>query len=126
MRGHLATSKSNRLTAKLVTLYALVATFVSAQSAKAGPAPGPEASLVQRASHAGTVISVVVIGVVALVGILIFAQVEDAVPDTADENLSDSMDSVTEGFGSAIEFVPIILLVMLASVVILVVQRMRA
>ena len=105
----------------------LFALLASHSPLSAGPAPGPGASRVARARHAGTVISVVVIGVVALVGILIFAQVEEAIPtDTIDGNLSDSMDSVTEGFGSAIEFVPIILLVMLASVVILVVQRMRA
>jgi hypothetical protein len=39
--------------------------------------------------------------------------------------LNGSVDSTVEGFGSAIEFVPIILLVLLASVVIAVVQRMR-
>lgn len=81
-------------------------------------------STIKRAAQAQTVITVVVIGVVAMVGILIFAQVESAMP-TVDGPLNDSMTSVTEGFGSSIEFVPIIMLVLLASVVIMVVQRMR-
>jgi len=81
--------------------------------------------LVAKARNAGTVISVVVIGVVALVGILIFGQVYDAMPGDMPAGLENSSDSVVEGFGSALEFVPIILLVLLASVVIAVVQRMR-
>lgn len=89
-------------------------------------------STIRRAAQAQTVITVVVIGVVAMVGILIFSQVESALPamSTNESNesyspLAGSLDSVTEGFGSSIEFVPIIMLVLLASVVIMVVQRMR-
>lgn len=82
-------------------------------------------SKIGRAAQAGTVITVVVIGVVAMVGILIFAQVEQAMP-AIDGPLNDSVTSITEGFGNAVSFVPIIMLVLLASVVIAVVQRMRA
>ena len=90
-------------------------------------APGPNASTVQRARHAGTIVSIVVMGVVALVGILIFAQVEEALPDLdSGHPLEETTDAILEGFGSALEFVPIVMLVMLASVVILVVGRMRA
>ena len=78
-----------------------------------------------RARNAGTVISVVVIGVVALVGVLIFGQVYDAMPGDMPEGLDSSSTAIVEGFGDAMEFVPIILLVLLASVVIAVVQRMR-
>ena len=77
-------------------------------------------------AQASTVITTVVIGVVAMVGILIVSQTYDAMPDMdVDNPLYGSVDSTVEGFGSAIEFVPIILLVLLASVVIMVVQRMR-
>jgi len=85
---------------------------------------------IAKARNAGTVISVVVIGVVALVGILIFGQVYDAM-DMDSEIFGDggalegTPDSILDGFGAAMEFVPIILLVLLASVVIAVVQRMR-
>ena len=77
-------------------------------------------------AQASTVITTVVIGVVAMVGILIVGQTYEAMPEITSGPLQDSLDSTVEGFGSAIEFVPIILLVLLASVVIMVVQRMRA
>ena len=80
---------------------------------------------VTRARNAGTVISVVVIGVVALVGVLIFSQVYDAIALEEGDTLYESTQAIMDGFGNAMEFVPIILLVLLASVVIAVVQRMR-
>ena len=81
----------------------------------------------QDRAQASTVITTVVIGVVAMVGILIVSQTYEAMPAMDSSNpLNGSVDSTVEGFGSAIEFVPIILLVLLASVVIMVVQRMRA
>lgn len=87
---------------------------------------------VGRAAQVGTVIAVVVIAVVALVGILIMAQVETALPElssnTSDDNyspLAGEVDNVVGGFGDAMGFVPIILIVLLASIVIMAVQRMR-
>jgi len=91
---------------------------------KAKQIPG-SGGRIQRAAQAGTVISVVVIGVVALIGILIFAQIEQSLPTIDNQNLSDSSTSVTEGFGNAMELVPIVLLVLIAALVISVVQRMR-
>jgi len=91
---------------------------------KAEAIPGSGGRL-HRAAQAGTVISVVVIGVVALIGILIFAQIEQSLPTIQNSNLSASSDSVTEGFGNAMELVPIVLLVLIAALVISVVQRMR-
>lgn len=85
----------------------------------------PAKSGLHSAANAGVVISVVVIGVVALVGILIFAQIDEALPEPADQNLSDAQTSVAEGFGGAMELVPIVLLVLIAALVIGVVQRMR-
>lgn len=89
-------------------------------------------TLLGRAAQAGTVITVVVIGVVALVGILIVAEVETSLPDlssnTSDENYSPLAGEVGEivgGFGDAMGFIPIILIVLLASIVIMAVQRMQ-
>ena len=79
--------------------------------------------LITRAQNAGTVIAVVVIGIVALIGILIFGEVNAAMPQ--DHPLNSTADEIVGGFGDAMELVPIILLVLLASVVIGVVQRMR-
>ena len=86
----------------------------------------PNKSPVHRALNASVVISVVVIGVVALVGILIFAQVNDALPTPENTDLADSQDAVTEGFGGAMELVPVILIVALATLVIGYVQMMRS
>ena len=91
----------------------------------------PEDGIVTRARQAGTVISVVVIGVVALVGLLIFGEVYNAMPtdsEAFDEEsgpLAGTPEDILEGATDAIGLVPIILLVLLASVVIGVVQRMR-
>jgi len=95
----------------------------------------PGAGRLQRAAQAGTIISVVVIGVVALIGILIFAQINDALPvdalyadptnETGPTALGNASESVTGGFAGAMELVPIVLLVLVAALVIGVVQRMR-
>ena len=84
-------------------------------------------TIAHRAVNAATVISVVTIGVIALVGILIYAQVEESLPQQAldDTGLNESADAVTDGFGGAMELVPIVLLVLIAALVIGVVQRMR-
>ena len=85
----------------------------------------PGSGRLHRAAQVGTVISVVVIGVVALIGILIFAQVSDALPAIENAELDSASTGVTEGFASAMELVPIVLLVLIAALVIGVVQRMR-
>jgi len=85
----------------------------------------PGSGRLQRAAQAGTIISVVVIGVVALIGILIFAQINDALPAISNADLDAASTSVTDGFAGAMELVPIVLLVLVAALVIGVVQRMR-
>lgn len=85
----------------------------------------PGSGKLHRAAQVGTVISVVVIGVVALIGILIFAQIDSALPTINDTELSDAQSGVTGGFADAMELVPIVLLVLIAALVIGVVQRMR-
>ena len=106
-----------------------VATKLAAMAAVAedkwAPDVDPDAGPVRRAAQVGTVISVVVIGVVALVGILIFSQVNDALPTLNNDQLNQSTTNVTEGFASAMELIPIVLLVLVAALVIGVVQRMR-
>jgi len=77
----------------------------------------------------GTVIGVVTIGIVAIIGVLIYSQVLSSVGDpstTAAENrtqLENSTVSVTDGFGNAMQLVPVVLIVLVASLVIGVVQR---
>jgi hypothetical protein len=77
----------------------------------------------------GTVIAVVTIGIVAIIGTLIYSQVLSSVGDpsgTAAENrtqLENSTVGVTDGFGNAMQLVPVVLIVLVASLVIGVVQR---
>lgn len=132
-RRETASNGSNRFITMLATFIAMLAAgkamldrIVDYKLAEAREKyPTSAESTVRRAAQAGTVITVVVIGVVAMVGVLIFAQVEEAMP-TVDGPLNGTVDNITSGFGDAISFVPIIMLVLLASVVIAVVQRMRA
>jgi hypothetical protein len=79
-----------------------------------------------QARQAGTIISVVVIGVVSLVGVLIFAEINAAIPDPTNTQLNSSQTSIVDGFASALDLVPIVLLVSVAALVIGVVQRLRS
>lgn len=80
---------------------------------------------VGRVKQSATVIAAVVIGVVAIVGIYIYDQVYTTMPTPDNNDLANSTESVTSGFGSAMEFVPVILIVLMAVVVIGAVQRLR-
>ena len=80
---------------------------------------------VGRVQQTSTVIAAVVIGVVAIVGIYIYDQVYSTMPTPENSDLANSTDSVTGGFGAAMEFVPVILIVLMAVVVIGAVQRLR-
>jgi hypothetical protein len=80
---------------------------------------------VRRAAQVGTIISVVILGIVSLIGILIFATISDALPAIQSTALSAASTSVTDGFASALELVPIVMLTLVAMLVIGVVQRMR-
>ncbi len=91
-----------------------------------------DAGPVRRAANASQIISVVVIGVVALVGTLIFSQIYETIPtevleDAEGESTAygESVEGLVGGFGGAMELVPVVLLVIIAALVISVVQRMR-
>jgi len=78
----------------------------------------------------GTVITVVTIGIVAIIGILIYSQVNGSLfgdlsnTDAANQTqLENTSEDVTGGFGSAMQLVPVVLIVLVASLVIAVVQR---
>ena len=90
------------------------------------PAVDPDAGPLHRAAQVGTVISVVVIAVVALVGVLVLAQVESALPSISNTELSNTQTSILDGFAGAMDLIPVVLLVLVASLVIGIVQRFRS
>ena len=71
----------------------------------------------------GTVIAVVTIGIVAIIGILIYSQVNSSLAEPANTELANAQSNVTGGFGDAMQLVPVVLIVLVASLVIGVVQR---
>jgi len=90
----------------------------------AASVPGNGGQL-QRAAQVGTVISVVVLSVVALVGVLIIAQINSALPSIENNQLNSTSTSILDGFNGAMELFPVVLLVLVASLVIGIVQRLR-
>jgi hypothetical protein len=99
------------------------------------PEVDPDAGPVQRAAQVGTVISVVVIAVVALVGTLVLSQVYGALPkdllyddptnETGATQFGNSTEAILSGVSGAMDLVPVVLLVLVASLVIGIVQRLR-
>ena len=119
------TAMLSSVPAKFRALVAMVLTMAGVAEDNWAPEVDPDAGPVRRAAQVGTVISVVIIGVVALIGILIFAQVSDALPTIDNTELSNAQTGVTDGFAGAMELIPVVLLVLVAALVIGVVQRMR-
>lgn len=70
-----------------------------------------------------TIIAVVTIGIVAIIGILIYSQVNDSLATPSNTDLANAQTNVTSGFGDAMQLVPVVLIVLVASLVIGVVQR---
>lgn len=71
----------------------------------------------------GTIIAVVTVAIVAIIGILIYSQVDSALGTPDNTALANAQDNVTEGFGDSMQLVPVVLIVLVASMVIAVVQR---
>jgi len=112
---------SKRLRAAVAILLAIVAYA----RGKYAPAVEPGAHPVHRAAQVGTVISVVVLSVVALVGVLIIAQINSALPAIENNQLDNTSSAILSGFNGAMELFPVVLLVLVASLVIGIVQRLR-
>jgi len=104
-----------------------IVTALFALLANAGVAPelDPTAGPVHRAAQVGTIISVVVISVVALVGVLVLAQISDSLPTVSDPALNQSQSEILSGFSGAMDLIPVVLIVLVASLVIGIVQRLR-
>jgi hypothetical protein len=67
-------------------------------------------------------LAVVVIGIVIIVGILVYGEIESSLP-APDGQLADTSDNATNTFGDAMELAPVVLLVIIASLILAVVRR---
>lgn len=91
----------------------------------------PADTCLGRAAQAARLITVLILAVIAIVGVLIYDSVLDALGDPSTTNaenrtqLENATVSVTEGFGSALDLVPVLLIVLVAALVIGVVSRLR-
>jgi type IV secretory pathway VirB2 component (pilin) len=70
-----------------------------------------------------TIISVVTLAIVALIGILIYSQIQTSMPAPEDSALQNATDSVDRGFADSMALLPVVMLVIVSSLVIGVVQR---
>jgi len=82
-------------------------------------------SRLKSAAQTNTIIAVITIGTVGLVGTLIFAEVMGSLPDPDNAQLNNSSYGILEGFSGAMDLLPVVLIVLVASVVIGVVSRLR-
>lgn len=77
------------------------------------------------AAQTSTVIQAVVVVVVASVGVVIVDNIDSALGAPANTGLSSSQEGLLEGFGSMIDLIEPLLIVLIAVVLIAVVQRIR-
>jgi hypothetical protein len=82
-------------------------------------------SRLMRASQSGTVLQLVTVAIVAVLGILIFSQVKNSLPQPQDAALQEATGNVTSGFGDAMNLLPVVFVVLVASLVLAVVQNFR-
>lgn len=75
--------------------------------------------------QSGAVLTVVVVGIIIIIGILVYSEIESALPTPSNNDLSNASSNATGTFGDAMELAPVILIVLIASVVLAVVQRFR-
>lgn len=72
-----------------------------------------------------TVVTAIIIGVVGMVGIAILGQAYVTMPDTGNSTADNTTDSIFVGILESMDFLPLVVLVLFAALVIGVVQRFR-
>lgn len=96
--------------------------------------PRLEAFATAGRGQVDAVVSVVILATVALVGILIYSQVESSMPLDVSTARNDPANATTlenasaglgDGFGDAMDLLPIVLITLIAGVVISIIGRFR-
>ena len=78
-----------------------------------------------QANQAQTIIGAGIIGIAILVIVLVYSQVEQSLPTPTNTQLAGASTNVTSTFAASMELAPVILIVLVASVILLVVNRFR-
>lgn len=78
-----------------------------------------------RAAQTQAVLTVVVLGIVLLIGTLIYSQIDSALPAPSNSKLANASTNVTNTFADTMDLAPVIMIVLIAGVVLAVVQRFR-
>ena len=78
-----------------------------------------------QANQAQTIIGAGIIGIAILVIVLVYSQVEQSLPTPTNAALASASTNVTSTFAASMELAPVILIVLVASVILLVVNRFR-
>ena len=78
-----------------------------------------------QANQAQTIIGAGIIGIAILIIILVYSQVQEALTTPTSAKLSGASTIVTSTFAASMELAPVILIVLVASVILLVVNRFR-
>ncbi len=107
----------DRKTERMLALFAVLSAMLS------GSMSGADRAQVGGDGIVETVITVVVVGIVGIIGILIFSEVDDNINVTGD--LASSQTNLSDGFGDAMELLPVVLIVLVAALVILAIGIMR-
>tara|TARA_R110000824_G_scaffold364676_2_gene553043 strand:+ start:174 stop:449 length:276 start_codon:yes stop_codon:yes gene_type:complete len=79
----------------------------------------------QEYHQAQTIIGAGIIGIAILVIVLVYSQVEQSLPTPTNAALASASTNVTSTFAASMELAPVILIVLVASVILLVVNRFR-
>lgn len=77
------------------------------------------------AKQVGSVLTVVTLGLSIILGILVYSQVQTALPTPQNSELKNASDNSTGTFADSMELAPVIMIVLLASVILAVIQRFR-
>lgn len=97
--------------------------FTGAQDYAETKHPGD--TKMSKAAQSGTVLRVVTVGVISIIGILIYSQIQTSLPTPENQQLANSSTNVTDGFADAMNLLPVVFVVLVAALVIAVVQRFR-
>lgn len=86
-------------------------------------AEGMDTRLVRAAQLSDSILSYVVVGLVIIIGILVYSEVQTSLPTPSNTELSEASSNATSDFSSAMELAPLVILVGVAGLILFVVRN---